>query len=399
MPAAAEHAKNSKTPFLESIGEAILGWGWVAWVWILYFLVSLTLIVLALSAAVDLTPESVSISLGLLGVLIFIISAISAVREDHDDSLMPSWLMRLVYSFCFLATLILSISYLMSRDPGKLGVVIAGATSAFAVGALLGFIFGVPRALAGSGRAPVSGGEPTYAPNTNLERVSEWLTGIVIGLTLVQFQEIKSHFKLSATEFADSIGHEQIFFASALLIFFGIAGFLLGYLWTRLRLLSDLTRADDFLRREPEYLEGLMHAVLYTSPPRGFQRAISYGVEYCKRFGTPNSRVLLYLACAYGQQHKYVKSLEARKQVNDLGVNESQAEEKAKIAIRECLDHDISLLKLLKSLWDPNDDELADNDLESLYDVPEVQALFAEYELKASKADEVAAKKAKEGTE
>jgi hypothetical protein len=360
----------------------ILRWSWVGWVWLTFVLFAIAILTIAIVKN-EFRMTNAVISLGFLGVLITVGSAIANVREDQNDSLMPSWLMRLVYSFCFVTILVVAISYSAARSVSELPIVIAGATAAFAVGALLGFIFGVPRALSGTGRTSAVGSEPAYAPNTNLERVSEWLTGIIIGLTLVQFDAIRRHFVLSATEFADSLGHVHIFFSSALLIFFSAAGFLLAYLWTRLRLLSDLTRADDVLRREPEYLEGLMNAFLYTSPPRGFQRAIALGLEYCKRFGTPNSRVFLYLTCAYGQQHKYLSAFDARGQKAEIGVSTGEAKKLALDAIDECLDHDPSLLKLLKSLWDPDDDELADNDLESLYEDDDAKKLFKKYQDKA----------------
>ena len=59
---------------------------------------------------------------------------------------------------------------------------------AFAVGALLGFLFGIPQYLAKQGGP--SPDKASYQPNTNLTQVSEWLTKIIIGVGLVQFGQL-----------------------------------------------------------------------------------------------------------------------------------------------------------------------------------------------------------------
>ena len=77
------------------------------------------------------------------------------------------------------------------------GVAAAGA-SAF-VGGLLGFLFGIPRALQGDHpdgpRAADGSGRDglpaaSYRANTNLEQISDWLTKILVGVGLVQIGEI-----------------------------------------------------------------------------------------------------------------------------------------------------------------------------------------------------------------
>ena len=59
----------------------------------------------------------------------------------------------------------------------------------------LGFLFGVPRFLtserAGGGSDPALPARG-YLPNSNLEQVSDWLTKILIGVTLTQLGEIPS---------------------------------------------------------------------------------------------------------------------------------------------------------------------------------------------------------------
>jgi|SRR5450631_1661289 hypothetical protein len=74
------------------------------------------------------------------------------------------------------------------------------AAAAASAGALFGFLFGIPRTLDPASRAAVatatSQGGSAAAPNalmaanTNLERVSDWLTTLLIGATLVQIKDI-----------------------------------------------------------------------------------------------------------------------------------------------------------------------------------------------------------------
>jgi hypothetical protein len=74
------------------------------------------------------------------------------------------------------------------------------AAAATAVGAALGFIFGIPRTLDPASRAavaaaaeragPAADSHALLAANTNLERISDWLTTLLIGATLVQIKDI-----------------------------------------------------------------------------------------------------------------------------------------------------------------------------------------------------------------
>jgi hypothetical protein len=71
--------------------------------------------------------------------------------------------------------------YVLIQGPGKdilevfsVGVIVFAA--AFAVGALVGFLFGIPRRLQREGlSAPIG---PSLVVNTNLEQIFDWLTKI-----------------------------------------------------------------------------------------------------------------------------------------------------------------------------------------------------------------------------
>ena len=60
-------------------------------------------------------------------------------------------------------------------------------SSSFLIGGLVGFLFGIPRAVQGS-TAPT--GAAQYQANTNLEQVSDWLTKIIVGVSLVEIGRI-----------------------------------------------------------------------------------------------------------------------------------------------------------------------------------------------------------------
>jgi hypothetical protein len=56
------------------------------------------------------------------------------------------------------------------------------AAAAAAVGAFLGFLFGIPTGL----QEKALGLDEPYGPNTNLEQISDWLTKILVGVGLVE---------------------------------------------------------------------------------------------------------------------------------------------------------------------------------------------------------------------
>jgi uncharacterized membrane protein YciS (DUF1049 family) len=121
--------------------------------------------------------------------------------------------------------------------------VIVGAAS-FAVGALLGFLFGVPVYTARQASADPS--RPTYQPNTNLTQVSDWLTKIIIGVSLVQFGQLTSALGDLGDSLGPSLGGSSAGrpFAIALVVGYFVVGLLCGYLYTRLRLQWAFTQAD-----------------------------------------------------------------------------------------------------------------------------------------------------------
>jgi hypothetical protein len=122
------------------------------------------------------------------------------------------------------------------------------AFAAWIAGSIIGFLFGVPRFK--SETAPTSAAQQTviqYAPNTNLEQVSDWLTKVIIGATLVQIQVIPGRLQSMCDWIAGDLGDPHLApIVGGLIIFFGFTGFLWCYLWSSIRIMQALARqADD----------------------------------------------------------------------------------------------------------------------------------------------------------
>ena len=122
-----------------------------------------------------------------------------------------------------------------------------------AVGASLGFLFGLPRArVADLGTSDSPTAEPPtrvatfYLTNSNLIKVSDWLTTIVIGLGLVNLGKVVPglqslgralHEPLGATAYSGVVG-------ISVLIVGVLASFVLTYLWTSIRVRELLEEAE-----------------------------------------------------------------------------------------------------------------------------------------------------------
>jgi hypothetical protein len=140
-----------------------------------------------------------------------------------------------------------------------IGASLVVACAASLLGGLLGFLFGIPRTLQ-QGERPVNqknekegavpgdyGMETTYAVNTNLEQISDWLTKILVGVGLTQITKFADAIRKYADFAGPGLGNfpNSKVFSIALLGFFLIDGFLIGYLWTRLHLAGALKQADE----------------------------------------------------------------------------------------------------------------------------------------------------------
>ncbi|MER5639781.1 hypothetical protein ABT095_22830 [Kitasatospora sp. NPDC002227] len=117
-------------------------------------------------------------------------------------------------------------------------------------GGLLGFLFGIPKVLTSGAAAHPDDLQSTstssYAPNTNLEQVSDWLTKILLGAGLTQLVTLPHRLRQLGDALAPLVGGGAgaAQFAAALAVYFAVVGFVSGWLLTRLRMARALTVAD-----------------------------------------------------------------------------------------------------------------------------------------------------------
>jgi hypothetical protein len=105
------------------------------------------------------------------------------------------------------------------------------AFSSAIVGAFIGFIFGIPR-------TPASKDPDNIAANTNLEEISDWITKIIVGVSLVQLNQIGGGIVELGHTLANGLGNHptSFVFSISTMIFYFVGGFFLGYLWSRIYL-------------------------------------------------------------------------------------------------------------------------------------------------------------------
>lgn len=134
------------------------------------------------------------------------------------------------------------------------------------VGVIVGFIFGYPRvtddassSTSGALRGAVAASSPAgtgtsgslLRSSTNLQKVADWLTTIIVGLGLVDLKNLWPTATSLATQLATDIdGPASPFVGLALsiVIIFPILGFVGGYLGTIFLLSRPLAKADAYLR-------------------------------------------------------------------------------------------------------------------------------------------------------
>jgi hypothetical protein len=280
----------------------------------------------------------------------------------------------------FLAALMYALATAQGVErAGILGSALLVAGAFALIGGLIGFVFAIPRsrqAERGPQLQSVNPEEPPrrlsdYAANTNLEQISDWLTKILVGVSLIQFDELSARFGEAATSLAPMLGGGSTARPAtlALMTYFSAWGFFLGYLLTRLWLPKALSRAEREehtrqLRAERQVeeeaelraLERRAYDHLYEPEPGGFTRAIEAIEAYQnKRDALPSPWLWLYLAAAYGQKHRFEQEQDRREEAE-------RAREKARVAAQNAVNMNPSTRPILERLYrgiDPNENDLA----------------------------------------
>jgi len=127
---------------------------------------------------------------------------------------------------------------------------ISGASSL--VGCLAGLIFGVPKAHEApennhDANGSVKQYQPNkYQPNDNFELISDWLTKIIVGVGLIEIKELPDAIYDLSLALKPVLGNQMSsgVFGVSMVIYFFMGGFMICYLYARLRLGKALDEAD-----------------------------------------------------------------------------------------------------------------------------------------------------------
>ena len=164
------------------------------------------------------------------------------------------------------------------RVLGVFGALFTLGFAAFGAGGGLGFLFGIPKAVNVPAKPASlddadedSDAEPAFRSNTNLEEVSDWVTKIIIGVSLVEAKgiarQVGSLIKSTSENFTDA-PYAEVICGSVLVGYFTL-GFFFVYLLTRLFLTSAFNEAENKerrLKRQVSQLEKTIFGVYDFSP-------------------------------------------------------------------------------------------------------------------------------------
>lgn len=121
------------------------------------------------------------------------------------------------------------------------------AAAAWVTGGFLGFLLGIPRVRSGQQVAMTERQQElqNFAPNTNLEQISDWLTKILIGATLVNLRDFSNFLwnlaGLASADLAEVSGAQITMLA--VIVFYLLCGLIWGYLWSSIRIIRALSEA------------------------------------------------------------------------------------------------------------------------------------------------------------
>jgi hypothetical protein len=123
------------------------------------------------------------------------------------------------------------------------------AIASAAIGAFLGFLFGIPRTYQNIENSEVSA-QRLYGANTNLEGISDWLTKILVGVSLTQLVNLSTYIYNLGQFLKPSLGGDDkaAIIGSITVIYFISISFLFSYLLTRLRMEEALQRTDQRIK-------------------------------------------------------------------------------------------------------------------------------------------------------
>lgn len=193
-------------------------------------------------------------------------------NPEESNSIRP--ILTKVLRSTLLMTLILFITLLIFFGVNRSFVIFTVAIimgAYYISGCVLGFIFAIPKSFQNNQQQVITpvdkDGKPVasnprapngirYKDNTSLEEISDWLTKIIIGLSLTQFTHLQDMVHTAAVSINVSLssalgtgktGIQLYSFSYALIILYFLAGACSGYLWTRIEFPKILKQKDDDL--------------------------------------------------------------------------------------------------------------------------------------------------------
>jgi hypothetical protein len=146
----------------------------------------------------------------------------------------------------------------------------------YGLGALTGFLFGIPRLLENNSadKSSVS----RLVQNDNLVQISDWLTKIIVGVGLTQISSLYPGLLDVGKDMASSFSENAILgrnLAIGTILYFTIIGFLSGYLWTRIHfypLLAQTSKDVDKLQQQVAEAEKAKEAAVAQKDEAELQR-------------------------------------------------------------------------------------------------------------------------------
>jgi hypothetical protein len=161
-----------------------------------------------------------------------------------------------VLSFGAIATAI-GFIVVMFATAGHTWAGLLWAMALYSAGLIAGFLFSLSRVEPGNSTAGSAAPARRYVPNTALGDIADWLTKIIVGLSLVELQKIPGKVNLVASRISEVLApggkaeavKSATAIALAMIVFFPIMGFLAAYLSTRLFLNPEIKRREDAMEK------------------------------------------------------------------------------------------------------------------------------------------------------
>jgi hypothetical protein len=186
-------------------------------------------------------------------------SRLSRIRKTEQDSRTPVNAYRYVnwWAFISLAALVvfplaalgIYCAELSTNGLTAFGAAAMVSAASYLAGSLLGFLFGIPRALSSDAEVSFDRQHDRLITNTNLEQISDWLTKIIVGATLVQLGNLTRKFSELATFVSGIFGSpsaQNKTMAGAIILYSALLGFFVSYIAARsiITLILSLSPSD-----------------------------------------------------------------------------------------------------------------------------------------------------------